>query len=54
MVGIFGIDNMGCVLKNTLLKRVTQLGVDLMWTSIPRNVLGFPSSSIHETILLSV
>ena len=29
-VGIFGIDdNMGCVLKNTLLRRVMQLGVDL-------------------------
>ena len=29
-VGIFGIDdNIGCVLKNTLLRRVVQLGVDL-------------------------
>jgi hypothetical protein len=29
-VGIFGIDdNMGCVLKNTLLRRIMQLGVDL-------------------------
>ena len=29
-IGIFDIgDNMGCVLKNTLLRRVMQLGVDL-------------------------
>ena len=30
LVGLFGIDdNMGCVLKNTLLRHVMQLGVDL-------------------------